>query len=648
MSSGARSRSTAGHFTIVGVLPAGFRSLDQNADVFQPIGVAMTGDDSFQDRGQRGDTVVMGRLAGGVTLDRARAEMESIAVSLAKTYPATNDQFGVALRPIRDVFVSNVRSALLILFGAATCVLLIACANVANLVLARRRGPAARDRPAPGARREPRARAPAVAHRERGPRVCRRCTRARRRGRVCAGPVDAGGRHAAVGIGRDAERAAAAVHGDGRDRRDARRRRRAGDAELEAGPQTALKDDGRTSSASRRQRRWRSALATAEVALALVLLIGAGLMMKSVSRLLAVDGGFRVDRVFTMSLELRGERYDQTAAVRGFWQSLVERTRAIPGVDEAAIGTGVPLTDDHGRSDIMFEGMPPLQPGSFPHPDVHRVSSGYVHTLGIAVLHGRGFSDDDTDQAARVALINQTIAKKYFPGQDPVGRRFAFGRKPPAQAKDWITIVGVVADTKLYGLDNPSRLEVYQPYLQRPSTSMTVLVKSALDAGAVTSALRSVVQALDPNQPVTPVMSMSDLRAQSMSTRRSTLVLLGVFSALAVVLAAIGIYGVMSYTVTLRTHELGVRLALGAARAHVLGTILGQGMTLASVGIAIGLVAAFGVTRLMATLLFDVSAVDPAIFAGVTGGLVLVALVACYLPARRTLRVDPLIALRHE
>jgi putative ABC transport system permease protein len=223
-----------------------------------------------------------------------------------------------------------------------------------------------------------------------------------------------------------------------------------------------------------------------------------------------------------------------------------------------------------------------------------------------------------------------------------------FGRKAPKQASDWITIVGVVADTKLYGLDNPSRLEVYLSYRQHPRNNATVLVKSSLDPAAVTKAMRGVVQTLDPDQPVPDVKSMSDLRAQSMSTRRSTLALLGVFSALAIVLAAIGIYGVMSYTVTLRTHELGVRLALGALPAHVLGTILGQGMALAGGGIVLGLAAAFGVTRLMATLLFDVSALDPAIFAGVTAGLVLVAVVACYIPARRTLGVDPLIALRHE
>jgi putative ABC transport system permease protein len=389
-------------------------------------------------------------------------------------------------------------------------------------------------------------------------------------------------------------------------------------------------------------------LATSEIALALILLVGAGLMMKGLYRLMAVDSGFRPERVLKMETSLRTTQYEKDSAVISFWQQTLDRVRALPGVESAAIGTSVPLTDQHSRTDITVEGMALPKPGSFPHPDIHIVSSGYEKTLGVRLLRGRGFTDADQENLPRVAMVNDLVAQRLFPGLDPVGKRFTFGRMGNGRAPKWITIVGVVADTKMYGLANPARLEVYVPFRQVPSNDMALLVKTAQEPSALVSAIRTVVNAIDKEQPIFRVATMEEVVNASVSTPRFTLVLLGLFSGLALVLAAIGIYGVVSYSVAQRTREIGIRMALGAQPRDVLRLFLSQGGRISSAGIVIGTVASLGLTRLMSNLLYSVSVVDPATFAVVTIVLALVAMAACYIPARRTLRVDPLIALRHE
>ena len=412
--------------------------------------------------------------------------------------------------------------------------------------------------------------------------------------------------------------------------------------------QSELKEGGRAVSAGTGQNRLRGVLAVAEIAVALILLVGAGLMVKSLYRLLAVDPGFKTERVLTMEMDLRTAQYAKGPAILNFWQQVLDRVRALPGVEAAALGTDVPLTDSHSRTDITIEGMALPKPGSFPHPDEHKVSPGYVKALGVPLLRGREFTDADNANAPMVGMINAMLARQFFPNQDALGKRFMFGHPSDKQAPKWITIVGLTADTKLYGLANPARLEVYVPLRQSVSGDMKLVVKSATDPAALTSSIRGAIASIDKDQPVFAVATMQELVNNSVSTRRITLILLGLFSALALVLAAIGIYGVISYSVAQRTHEIGIRMALGADGGGVLRMILAQGAKIAGAGVVIGLAASLGLTRLMANLLFSVSAADPLTFAAVAIVLVLVAMLACYIPARRALRVDPIIALRYE
>jgi putative ABC transport system permease protein len=635
-------------FTIVGVLPPDFRSFDRT-DVLEPIGAWITNNsDEATARGARGDMVVIGRLAPGVAFAQARAEMEGIAARLAKQYPASNDQFGVSLQSIHDNFVGDRRPAILVLFGAVMFVLLIACANVANLFLVRG---AARTkeialRIAFGASRNRILRqmltesfvltlfggtfgmALAIG----GIRGIRRLIPM---GMLSGSSVNLNGAVLLFAAGVVVLAAfifglAPALHSTKPD------------------VQSELKEGGRTASAGAAQNRLRGALAISEISLALILLVGAGLMMKSLYRLLEVNPGFQPNRLLTMEMDLRTQQYSTDPAILNFWQQVLDRVRALPGVENAALGTVVPLTDSHSRGDITIEGMALPTPGNFPHPDYHIVSPGYVSTLGVPLERGRTFTDADNEKSPLVGIVNARLARQFWPNDDPVGKRFLFGHPSSKNPPKWITVVGVVGDTKLYGLANPSRLEVYVPFRQNPSRDMHLVVKSAVDPAAFTSAIRGAVALIDKDQPIFAISTMNQLVSDSVATRRITLVLLGLFSGLALVLAAIGIYGVISYSVAQRTHEFGIRMALGAQHRDVLRMVLGQGGKIAFAGIAIGLGAALALMRLMSSLLFSVSAFDPLTFAGVAILLVLVAMLACYIPARRTMRVDPMVALRYE
>jgi putative ABC transport system permease protein len=635
-------------FTIIGVLPPDFRSIDK-ADVMVPIGVWLTNRaDAATERSDRGDMMVIGRLAPQVGVGQARAEMDGIAARLAQAYPGANDQFGVFLRPVREVFVSDIRPAILILFGAVMFVLLIACANVANLFLMRGAG--------------------------RTKEVALRIALGASRGRIVRQMLAESFVLALLGGIFGLALAAVGIEGIGRliptdtlmgasvNLNGAALLFAAGAIVLSTfifglapaiqsartGVQAELKDGGRTAGGGTGQNRWRTILAIAEVSLALVLLVGAGLMMKSLYRLLAVDPGFRPERVLTMEMSLRTSQYDKDVNVLNFWQQVLDRVRTLPGVETAALGTAIPLTDNHSRTDVTIEGMALPKPGSFPHPDTHTVSAGYVQTLGVPLVRGREFTDADTENAPRVAMINTRLAREYFPKENPVGKRIMFGRPSAKNPLRWMTVVGVVGDTKLYGLANPSRLEIYVPLRQSASGHMNLIVKSNVDPAALASSIRAAVAEIDKDQPVFGISTMKQLIVDSVSTPRITLILLGLFSALALVLAAIGIYGVISYSVAQRTHEIGIRMALGAGKTDVLRMILAQGARIAGAGVAIGMVASFGLTRLLAKLLFSVSAADPLTFAAVAILLILVAMLACYIPARRTLRVDPMIALRYE
>ncbi len=632
--------------TIVGVLPPSFRWTGR-CNVMEPIGVWATNNGDAARRSARGELLVAGRLASGVNIEQARAEMNGIAARLARAFPEADDQFGVNLQPLRESFSGNVRPAMLVLLAAAIFVLLVACANVANLFLMRG----------------------AVRAREMALRIAIGASRSRIIRQILTESflVALLGGLAGVGLAIAGIPAIAQlIPADSR----------AGASVGMNGPvllfsgllvilsmfvfglapalhsssgdiQSELKEGSKASSSGGRNR-WRGLLATSEVALALILLVGAGLMMKSLYRLLSVDSGFRAERVLKLEMSLQTARYRKDPAVIDFWQQTLDRVRALPGVESAALGTAIPLTDDHSRLDITVEGMPLPKPGGFPHPDLHVVSPDYENTLGIRLLGGRGFTDTDLENAPGVAMVNATVAQRLFPGTNPVGKRFMFGRLGTERTPKWLTIVGVLADTRLYGLANPARLEIYVPFRQFAPNGMSLVVKSGVDPAALVSAIRGIVASIDRDQPIFRIATMQEVVNASVSTRRITLILLGLFSGLALVLAAIGIYGVISYSVAQRQKEIGIRMALGARRGDVLRLVLAQGGKISIAGILIGNAAAIGLTRLMRNLLYSVSAVDPATFVAVAFVLAMIAMGACYIPARRTLRADPLIALRHE
>jgi putative ABC transport system permease protein len=634
-------------YTIIAVLPPDFRTTE-NASVIEPLGVWLTGNNSAMGRGNRGDTIAIGRLAPGVTFAQARAEMEGIDARLAAAYPEDNDQFGIALRPIRELFVGDIRPAILILFAAVVFVLLIACANIANLFLMRAAGRT----------------------REIALRVAIGATSGRIIQQMFAESFVVAGFGGLLGLGlafagmraMSSLIPAAAKSGSDGNLNGAVLLFALSAAVLSAitfglapamhsvraSVHSKLKESGKSTTSGTRQNRWPTTLVVAELALSVILLAGAGLMLKSIYRLVAVDPGFRPDHLLKLSLGLTPTQYQRDSDIRAFWRRVLDGVRALPGVESAALGTNVPLTNSHSRGDITIEGMALPSPGNFPHPDRHAVSPGYLQTLGIRLLRGRDFTDADSETAPKVALINARIARDLFPGQDPVGKRFMPGKPEPDRKPVWFTIVGVVDDTRMYGLANPSRLEIYRPLGQVAPDAMALIVKSRIEPTALTSSIRTVVASIDRNQPITRIVTMDQLVQDSVGSRRVTLILLGLFSALALVLAGIGIYGVISYSVAQRTQEIGIRMALGARREDVIKMILLQGARIASAGVVIGMIAAFGLTRYLEKLLFSVSPGDPGTFAAAGFVLAIVALLACYIPARRTLRLDPMTALHYE
>jgi len=632
-------------FTIIGVLPANFRWVEK-VQFLEPIGTWLVTNPEATERGARGDMVVIGRLAPGISLAAARSEMEGIAARLAEQYPGSNDQFGVLLTPVREAFVGDMRIAILSLFGAVICVLFIACANVANLLLVRGTG-----------------RIREVALRVAFGATRRRIVRQMLTESFVLALVGGG-----LGI-------ALAVAGSSAITRMLPEDMLMG-ATIRLNPAVLVfaaglillaaflfglapavrssksgiyvqaKEGSAGTGTAGSHNRLRGILVVVELALCLVLLAGAGLMMKSLHLLLSVSPGFRPERLLTMQMELRSPQYDKDPRVINFWQNVLDRVRALPGVQGAALGNNIPLTDNHGRGDITIEGMPQPKPGSYPHPDFHSISDGYVSTVGIPLLQGREFVETDNEKGAPVVMINSKLARQYFPNGDAVGKRIMFGHLD--SSKQWFTIVGVIGDTKMYGLANPARLEVYVPFHQSASSDMDVLVRSRVEPSAMTAAIRGEVAAIDKDQPIFAIATMEELISASVAGRRFTLILLGLFSGLALVLAAIGIYGVISYSVAQRTRDIGIRMALGASQGRVLRDVLGVGLRLIGLGILLGLVGALIATRVLSSLLYGVGSTDELTFTAVSVVLTIVALCASYLPARRAMRVDPMVALRYE
>lgn len=625
-------------FTVIGVLPAGVRGVlpgvdqpEQSRDVWMPLRLAAP------PRGLHFMTVI-GRLRPDLTLAQARAEVEEIAERLRQTQTT---EHGVRLVPLTQFVVGDTRPVLLILLGAVGLVLLIACANVANLMLARA----------------------ASRRKEIAVRLALGASRARLVRQMLTESVllalVSGGLGVVLALwGADS---LAVLASSWLPRAEEIKldstvllftlavslltailfglapALRASSAQLSE----VLKEGGQRAGHGRD--RVRGLLVVSEVALSLVLLIGAGLLIRSFVTLLNVDKGFDPRQVLALDINLPQSRYAEPPQQALFFQQLLERIVALPGVAGAAAVSDLPLGESSTNGDTQIEGKT-FPPDSQPISEKLIVSAGYFRVMRIPLRAGRYFDERDATGNPQVALINDSFARTYLPGEDPIGKRIDFGW----ETTGWQEIVGVIGDIKHRGLDEAALPAVYVPQLQRPSLSMTVVVRTTPDPRSLSAAVRSQLFSLDKDQPISRVRVMEEVVSASVASRRLSMVLLAGFAVVALALAAVGLYGVMSYIVTQRTHEIGVRMALGARVGDVLGLVLRQGMSLVMLGVGIGLAGALALTRLMASLLYGVSATDFATFAVIALLLTTVALLACYLPARRATRVDPMIALRYE
>ncbi len=637
-------------YTVVGVMPEGFQFPVQNEPVELWTTVAQDASGEGAIAAERGAhyMMVIGRLKPGVTQAEAQAEMDAIASRLSQQYPDTNKNRGVTVIPALEDAVGGVRTALLILLGAVGCVLLIACANVANLLLAR----------ATTRHKEIAIRAALGASRLR---VVRQLLTESVMLSLAGGTL---GLLAALwgtdllvafsggAIPRSTQISldvyvlgftflvalltgvlfglAPALHASRSDLTE------------------ALKEGGRTSSGDgARRNRLRSALVVAEVAVALVLLVGSGLLIQSLRRLHQVNPGFDPHNVLTMSVGLPDVKYTTQQQVE-FYRRLQERVEALPGVTSSSAVFPLPLSGARIVIAFDIEGRP-VPKSDQPSTEYRTISPDYFRTMSIPFIKGRDFTERDDHAAPGVIIVNEAFAQKFFPNEDPIGKRI----KPSISTDDtkpvMREIVGVVGNVKHKNLSmaQPDP-EAYVPHAQIPFDTMTLVVKTNVNAGSIANAVRSEVRALDKDLPVYSIKTLDEYLASSVAQPRFNTLLLAIFAGLALVLTIIGLYGVMSYSVIQRTHELGIRIALGAQTRDIQKLVLGQGMVLTLIGIGIGLLGAFALTRLMRSLLFGVSATDPLTFVAVSLLLAAIALLACLIPARRAMKVDPMVALRYE
>ncbi len=632
-------------FTVIGVMPAGFSYPSPKIEFWTPMAFPPE-EKAVRDTNYLS---VIARLKESVTPGQASAQMNLLARQIAQQHPELNTGDQLELISLTEATVGEIRPVLWILSGAVGFVLLICCANVANLLLARaaQRQKEIAIRSAIGATRTQLVRQLLIESLLLAllggalgcvlggwgidlllalkPENLPRFEQVR-----LAWPVFlfTAGISLATGFFFGLAPALQATN-----------------------PRLneTLKEGDRGGTSGPARHRVRDLLVIAEVALSLLLLVGAGLLIRSFVRLRAVDPGFRPEHVLTVSIPLPASRYPDPAQQARFFQRLLKRVRELPGVRSAGAVTDVPL---FGGSSTGFdvEGRPLARPTERPMTDFRGASPDYFQTMGIDLVAGRTFTPDDKAGAPPVAVINQTLARRFFGKENPIGKRIGLSRPT-----DWREIVGVVRDVRNYGLAEEVRPEVYLPYLQNSpdylagsASWMVMVVRTESDPLGYLAAIKGALHKIDPDQPVASIRPMTAYVAQSVAERRFNMLLLAVFAGLALVLATVGIYGVISYSVAQRQREVGIRMALGAPTANVLGLIVRQGMRPVLVGLLAGILAAAAMTRFMRSLLFQVSAIDPLVFGAVALVLALVAVIACFFPARRAARLDPLIALRAE
>ncbi len=629
--------------TIIGVMPADFHFLESAAELWAPLSHNQFANSTRNIR----LLSVVGKLNSGVTISQANAELSSIGAQLAGQYPDTNAGFGLRALPLHEQVTGKVRSALLLLLGAVGLVLLIACVNVVNLMLVR----------SAGRSREIAVRAAVGAGRLRLLRqLLTESITLSLLGGAAGALVATWGvkllltvnpialpRYNKIGVDLTVllfTLAASVITGIVFGLAPAWQMFR---FDLHS----VLKEGGR-GTVDTRHHRLSNALVTLEIATAFVLLIGAGLLIRSFARLIDVNPGFDTEHILTMQVGLPNASYGEPQKRIAFMQQLEANLKAIPDVASVGIVTRLPLlsTLNNITTYLSIEGRP-MQPGERPEIDFRRASTGYFETMNIPLRAGRLVTEQDVTNNTHSVVINEAMAKRFWPGEDPVGRRISTATSSGPQTQ-WQTIVGVVGNVRHLGLETEPRPELYYHANTSPPFGPVLVIRSKTDPKALISLARTKVRELDGDLPISNVNTMDQLVAQSVAQRRFGMFLLVSFAGVALLLAAIGIYGVISYSVAQRTQEIGVRMALGAQTVDVLKLIMKNGLVLASAGLAIGLAGAFLLTRLMARLLFEIRPTDALTFACVSVGLLLVAFLACYLPARRATKVDPLVALRYE
>ncbi len=624
---------------IVGVFPSDL-DLPKGAELWLPLRLEVK-------EGQRGGHYlrVIGRLRPGVSIEQAQAEMTGIADRLAIAYPDTNTQWGVRLSPLKETMVENVRPALLVLLGAVGLVLLIACANVANLLLSR------------------------LAARERE--VAVRTALGAGRGRLVRQFLTESTLLSVVGGGLGALLARVgtplllALFGD----RIPRAEEIGVDGlvlgfslALSVGTgllfgllpalhasspeiQTTLRD-GSKGAGDRRGRRTRTSLVFAEVALAIVLLVSAGLLIRSLRELERVEPGFRSEHALSVQVALPEPAYTDEAKQVAFYRDLLPRLAAIPGVQKAAAGFPLPLSGSQYRLAFQAEGRP-AEVSDLPRANMAFVTPDYFGALGIPLIRGRSFDGHDVQGGEAVAVINRTLAETVLQGKNPLGARITFD-VPVSKDSQWIRIVGVVGDVRHLGLDVDSGNQAYLPLLQSPISEAGLVVRTAAAPTGLAAAIARAVGEVDPSLPVADVKTLDALVSESVAEPRANAFLLSLLATLALVLSAVGVYGVLSYSVAQRTREIGLRMALGAGSSEILRQLLLEGLAVVGSGIAAGLLGAFFLARVLASLLYGVTPRDPITFVGVPLLLLAIALIATWIPARRATRVEPVVALRYE